>query len=695
MPLKKLEIDGDVNMKYRKIFYFLFALSIFTSCKYGIFNQYYPNKSELEVYIDNEYDKQLSKTCSLTLNLDDEKYKNKYLKIKAQHLKNDKIIDSDFKFSSKKLKLNIDEEGSVLINLSLINELGVHTVKATSLIDKDFDISFSLIIISSLKSIDVKYSIDKVVEGLDYDGSDRGEINSANMIYSPVYLISASSYTFIVNAVENLKIPKLEFSVISKNKNAYFEKINDNCSKLIISKNANDDELNIHISILNSDIKIIIPAIVIDIAMLNIGESDARDPKEQVLLLKNNGERKLFNLELSASSDENRKLCAFFIIQNDESDKNLSIAKNSKKEIIDERCEYMSLYFDQSKRMLSIIPHKESVFNGKNVYQYLYIWDERNNYLGRWRIIIGGFIESVKITNDKIDVKTQQSGVVSASVYPQDSECDIIWYLSKGGANYPESFEPLRKTEAREYVSFINNEKNFEIEIDGSSYSSSDYTMIMTSGNTHNLYYTTGTNSGTCYLVALERKTKIFDYIPVLISSDGSITIRCEREVVETVVPSIAFRDTASFINSFEIKNFPDGQYYPLSAENDKYGSNTRSFYLPHNETSKIEITTSLISQLMIEETDESKKIYTFELLKSEEEQKYILYINPIWLSAKKDIEKNNNGYKVAQCQSDGRDSYGKIFFEYLGVGSLIIIIGNNKMKIRISIFDNNSENFY
>ena len=679
---------------------FAFALLAALSamgCEYGIFNKDYPDHSEILVYADNDLDNALSKSRTLTYLLDDEKMSEKFIRIEAKHMKGESESKGGFAFESDTVSWTVADEKTIVVPLNRIRTLGVHEIRIISSLGDQFNKKFLICASSSLKSIDVEYSIEKKAEGIEYGGSDKGSFTTQDDFTSPITLIPSSTYAFKLGSESKFKIPTVDFTVKDSGV-MHFEKESDCAARLIIESGSESKESSFTISIRNSDIKITVPVLIKDIANLSISEESAKDDKTNVIFIENTDSAKNYAISLKTASDDNRTLVAYFAKQGNSEDISGSITNSLKNTITVQSNDYFSLSFNGKAKTLNIIPKKQTTLDNRNLHFYLYVYDTDDNYFGRWRIMIGGNIEKIELEPTEISAKTQTSSSTRAALTPNSDSRMLIWYLSKSKGD-DIAPPPMEKQFQDNIVSFMTKYAASDtIRIGDLTYDTSKHSFGMTQGLDHTMRWTTGSEAACAYLIALDPESLQFDSVPFLVSAESSIVLKSDDPISGKKASDMAYNgNTKEFEDGFHAISFPYGQCYPDTYANGENGRMTRMFYLPHNRISRIGIKTSNIRMLTVSPTSQSNQLLSFELLRSESEGCYDLEITPAWL----DLDsKSKSGSTVAKppCQnpSAGADSYGKIFYQYIGRCSLEMTAYpkseencESKIKIKIVLFEN------
>ena len=672
------------------------ALSI--SCEYGLFNKYYPDRSEIIAYIDGDADALLSKSKTLTYSLEDDKMNGKFIRLEAAHMKGNEKTKGGFLFESDSVSFNATDDRTITIPLNRIRTLGVHEVRITSKVDRAFDHKFLICATTPMKSFEVEYSISQSFDHIDYGGSDSGAFRSNDVFAKPIRLVSASTYLFSLTSESEYKIPTTDFST-NDSQMMRFEKESDTQARLIISDDAAGKTGTLSISIRNSGIETTVPVLIDDIASISIQEYEHGDSKTDTIFVKDANVVKEYSIALSSASNQSRCFRAYFTRQSNSEDISSEITSDMQKEVLAQSNEYFSISFDGASRKISVNTKNQTVKDGRNLYFYIYVFDDAGKYFGRWRILVGGETESVEFEDKEIRTKTQMSSSTQAKLVPDDDSKTLLWYLSRSKGESGKPPAPLEKEIQDNLISFIDKYQSAgTIRLGDASYDASACSFGMTQGNDHTMRWTTGGEATSLYIVAASPESGAFRSMPFLVSADSGIVLKSADPISNKMASELTYEGNwKEFEDSLHPIDFPNGQCYPETYMKGEFGQNTRTFYIPHDKTSRIRIDTAGIQSLTVSPTSQSNQMLTYDLFGAEESEGYVLEITPIWLDLNNKFKNGSPGASApAQSPASGPDAYGKVFYQYIGKCTLELRAfakaeGRNesKVKLRIIIFEN------
>ncbi|HAL18234.1 MAG TPA: hypothetical protein DCO86_01225 [Spirochaetaceae bacterium] len=695
-PSGKQRLQNVLISPKRILIIILSALSI--GCEYGLFNKYYPNRSEIIAYIDGDMDSLLSKSKMLAYSIEDDKMNGKFIRLEAMHLRGDEKVKGGFLFESDSVSFTASDDRTITIPLDRIRTLGVHEIEITSKLDKAFDHKFLICATTPMKSFEAQYSISQAFDLIDYEGSDSGSFRSNDCFSKPIRLISASTYLFSLTSGSEYKIPTTDF--LSKNPEIMrFEKESDTQARLIIGDDAAGKTGALSISVRNSGIEATVPVLIDDIASISIREREHSDIKTETIFVKDPNVVKEYSIDLSSASNQSRRFQAYFTRQSNSEDISEEISSDMQKEILAQSNEYFSISFDGASRKISVNTKKQTVKDGRNLYFYIYVFDDAGKYFGRWRVLCGGETESVEFEEKEVRTKTQTSSSTLAKLVPDDDSKTLLWYLSKSKGEIGNPPMPLEKEIQDSLISFIDKYPSAgTIRLGDTSYNASAYSFGMTQGQSHAIHWTTGGEAASLYLVAASLEGDAFCSMPFLISADSGIVLKSADPISNKKASEQNYEGNwKEFEDSLHPIDFPNGQSYPETYLKGEFGQNTRTFYLPHNKISRIRMETVGIRSLTVSPTSQSSKLLAYDLFGLEECEGYALEITPIWLDLNNKFKNGRPGaFAPAQNPDSGPDAYGKVFYQYIGKCALELKAfanaesgGESKIKIRIVLFEN------
>ena len=667
----------------------LISVNLLYSCEYGIFNKDMPDGSRFTLIVDNQIDDDASKMNFYSFEYSANNANKKYLKLTCIHTKNNENVNvGSYTFSSPTLHLSTIDNNTVGLSISNIDIIGFHEIYAKSSISKNFDKCFIINSSSTIEDFDISYSIlsdnlDEFEKTLLNSGSIKSSDNSQK-----IELISDASYMFTLFSNTLKAFPQTEITMSNKEE-FKITKIDNSHFKIDTMLNDKSSETDVQIQIKNTNIKANFEITTTKRNTIIIDKIVPKTDEDIIAIKKDDGRQTYIINTKSTNKNNNDELFAYFSMQN--SDENISndILNSQKLKITDISCFFMDLLINTSNKTIEINPLRDTA-DGDNLnkYCYIYFFDEFKNYISRFRIVIGSVCEKIDITPSSVQTQSQKSGSVQINIFPQ-YDGEIVWYFSSLLSKFTPT--PLSRNEVNQFLFSPNIQKdNQTYYINNMSYNSNEYFFATANSDDNLFYYTTYSNAKSVYLVAFLPKLNMYKAIPFQISGDSQVILKSNIKVVNASAPLGVYNDDKEkFEDEFEEINLPNGQEYPQTYQNGKYGDLTRCFYFPHNSISDITIEVqNLKNNININQTRESSELFTTELFPLGDNDKYTLKITPKWYdNYYMHLLTDNIDMPSTYKDKDKKDMWGKIFYQYIGSAYIMLNANNTNIKLKITIY--------
>lgn len=691
---------------------------LLVSCPYGIFDLLKPNNSIIIATINGEpiynqgYDGGVYK-------IDIDKNPHDYLILTAEHYKDESFRDFPFTWISDTIPIQSIGSASNTIGIGITNKLqcGMHTITALSSVCDELSRSFKLYVVSETDTISAEYHINDdftPVDGVDYTDILYGTVSHST---KQITLVGGGVYLFSITSPKDTNISNYTFSCnnnINKDGDTVIYWSYDNGEySLVVSSDKNDSNLTPTATITHT-LSGLSLSFLIDIKRIiktDITETETDVKKENFISLNINDGPKSYNINLNNGLPPSTVIYACLptaddIKKQDEEIMNSNEILWSDMHVFNAYYKndtvpitYFSLNFNGHDRTITVTPYINTVNRyNKNIDFYLYLKEDNGEFLGKWKVTIGGVIEKIETDKQQISEKVNSSGSINATIYPENASGSIIWYLSE--TPYKTIIldkKTVQKAPEATQNPFLNN---LVYMIGEETNNGSKKSVPLMSNNTSKLLFSSGGTNGKVYLIALAENTndEVFKSIPVVISANGEISIRSTTGVYASAQDSsgkIIELDKYTDENKNLLK-LPDRavQEYPDTAENGKYGPSVRTFYFPHNKESSI-----IISCVPTTEKLKWNSLpYKNELADIREIQdgaKMRLIITPFWYTHTKNALQNSSMTIPPQNKHDNskeNQAAYQIFTDYLGITYIDLSTDYNQSeilcRIRIIIYD-------
>lgn len=697
----------------------LVFVSLLTSCQYGVFDLLKPNKSIVKLALNGENLPDSAIDEIYNVNLDDNPHD--FLILTAYHYKDESLKNFPFVWSSETLNLVQIGNNTNSIGLHITNnlQLGLHTITAHSSVSDNLSKSFRIYVTSRTSSIAATYDISDdfiPIEGVDYTDLLKGEVLPTT---EEITLLSKAKYIFKIKNTEDTNVQNYTFSC-SNNLNGNGETIvywtyTNGEFALTIGEDETSESVKPTVQITHntSGSSLTFVVNIKRIIKTDITEKpDGSNNEKYISLNKNEGE-KSFNITLYNSISDSSILYACLPPADDVKRDDSTIITDTSLLWSDKHTfnayynadtipiTYFTLSFDGYNRTLTINPILNTVSkDNKNISFYIYLKDEKETYLGKWKIIIGGVIEKIETDKDTLSETVNSAGAINATIYPGNATSSITWYISEtpyeaiinGDELIKKAPPPTKDIFLNNLIYMLGEELNGD---------SKTCTPLM-KDNASTLLFSTGNTNGKCYLIALAENTnnEVFKSIPLTINANGEISIRSLTSVYSKATNTngeLVEYDRYSDENG-TLMTLPDRktQEYPYTAENGEYGSTVRTFYFPHNSESSITISMLPPSE-GLKWTLLPFKNEILSVSEGKDGATTRFTISPIWFTQTKNALQNTSLTLPPQNKNDtspDRVAAYRPFLDYLGITYIDLSLDYKQneplCRIRIIIYDAN-----
>lgn len=677
-----------------------------------------------------------------------------YFELSCLHYNDEEELPNlGFTFECATLPFVTKNATSAYMNLSNGNiTLGEHTVSIKSSVDKKFDKTFYIFVKSEVDTLSLSYNIISPIKDLIYQKEDEpsavsGTVSGAKNV---IYLATNTIYSLKVEAGNKANLGNLTFTT-SGTSSADLPLLtldgNENATKTLTTSAERTDEALVEaykqsgateglptltIRLDGTEIAINYYVILRQYSEISIDE-DNRD-KNLIKYISLTRDDKVKNYTINVLGNIADGAIQAFLSTGTQNEETVPIPESGyftsgvhyAKSTLEAGGEqtYFDVYFDGEKREVQITPRKDTVYNNKNIDFYLHLRDASENYLGYWKILVGGIVEKIELSASTLDGNPQKSGIIKATVYPQSADVSVLWYISDK-QYFPNAIEqspspsedpysrslismtsPLSShlnDAGKTYTMLMKNRIN-QSGIKNDEYYNSTSSIPLMENGISTLLYSLGANSGKAYLTAVVIKNatngtitsdndyKIYKSIPLTISSNGEISVHSVIGVSKTVVSEgrtytlDPYKDENG--ERISLPNRELGQRFPDTLEDGKYGDATRSFYFPHNAVSSIDIDIAGTDETVkITSSAESNKLFTVN--ENQKSNGITLTITPYWFTYYQDALRNDKKVFPPKNKNEQNEAFGS-FSEYIGTSYLTYEIGKTKGNLRIVIYDNN-----
>lgn len=711
-------------------------------------------KSSITIYLNGEDKTSILTNNILAIDLDAEQSdgtalspKDGFLEIKLQHFdKDNNKIQIDTNFISSEVQLNKRSPDTVGINLNTTSlPIGLYQVKCESSAGSSFSKQFDFYVYSSVTGIKADYSVQDPIPGIEYQNENEpsakeGTIQGDGGV---IYLATNSVYSFNLSATNNVSLGAVEYLSYGTHEDGRpilrWSGSDNNVKSLITHgkktpeelvekyiKNGETDSLPyFEIKLKGTQHTIKRHVILRQYINADITETEAQnDTTRYISLTKDDGVKYYKINTIGTTSDGSLQFALPEGTQNNLSpvipDTNWKTTATTYATFGSDI--YFDLYFNGTTKMIKITPHLDTIHNNKNIDFYLHVKDSEGNYLGYWKILIGGVVEKISIKASELKGTPGQSGTVNAEVFPSSASVSVLWYVSSSpySSDGLWSPDPSEDATTKNIISMLpypaykttSDNKIYTVAMKdraGSGTTKYYNAMVANPGvknGVSTLVYTLGTIAHKAYLTALVCKIdsegnvnavdnySIYASVPITISATGEVALRSVVGVKNTLTDNDTKKEYKldPYINennvSLELPNRETGQYYPSTAEDGIYGVATRSFYFPHNANGEILIDIYGIdkSDISLSPTAEADKLFT--IMQNDTQTGVSVTITPLWYQYWRDGEINASKLPPKK-KGDYLDGFG-YFTDYIGIGNVYFTINGSSGILRIVIYDNN-----
>ena len=671
------------------------------------------------------------------------------------------IIPADVNFSLPGISLTSRSSNTASLTLEAsVLPIGINTLTMTSSLGNNFNKTLDIWVFSSVNEIYAQYTLENPINSLTYTNPNdkdepcaiSGEIKGEDGV---IYLATNSSYEIDIKALNNSTLGALTLNTVKNDSDGLpylrWSNISDTKKRLTTSGERTDEAIITKYKEkgLTTEIREALPYFEIILAgslkkikryvilrqytETQIIESETKNNSTKYISLSLADGVKNYEIQVQGTlSDGPLQFALPYGTQEELSSSPIppsdgwstNTTRYGKFNTGNTELTYFDIYFNGKTRELIITPRINTIHNDKNINFYLHVKDSAGNYLGWWRIMIGGIVESIQLSIDSLEGKPAQSGTIKAEVFPHNAECDVLWYISESPHNSNGSDMSPNPTEdvlIKNMVSMLpypvyrqnptDPSKQYTINLKNRGGATNTYFNTMaaspaTKNGISTLVYSLGSISGKAYLTAIACKVSpsgdvegvenytIYTSIPITISSNGEVAFRSEMSVNNQIKDSNG--------NYFNLDQYKDenmrptilprrlsGQYYPDTLEDSKYGVLTRSFYFPHDSVSTLYVDLFGTDEMEFSYTPskEAQKLFTIE--QTEEPTGYALTITPLIHQYYINSETNTIAKKPPTNKSESVEGYGD-FSKYIGVGYVNIKVNGTNGILRIVIYDNN-----
>lgn len=670
-----------------------------------------------------------------------------FLEIRLNHFdQSGNTISVNTTFESPDIKLTKRNENTTSLVLDTASlPIGVYTVKCNSEAGDKYSKQFDFWIYSAVTSISASYTIQDPLPEVEYKNTDEMSAKSGTITGSTgcIYLATNTVYNFEISATNNASLGTLEYSSAGSDSSSRpllrWTGSDKDKKSLVTSSVATSDEAieaykkkgttdglpTITISLKGTDLVIKRYVILRTYLQADIIETEGKEDNTKYISLNKDDGVKYFSVSLTGTVSDGS--LQFSLTEG---------SQNSSKPVIPTSgwsnnqttygtfngTTYFDLYFNGTNKTIKITPQQDTVYNNKNIDFYLHIKDSAGNYLGYWKILVGGVVESVKLSVSELSGNPGKSGTLKAEVFPHTASATVLFYVSdrpySGAGTTLSSADPSTDLNSKTLLSMLPS-PSYRTSATGETYTvcfknhngkAEDYYYANAAApglvnGISTLVYSLGTITGKAYLTALVctidsqgyvtpiDNYTIFTSIPITISSSGEIAFRSVISVNKTITDSDKTYKLDPYTEDGQQKELPsrpDGQYYPLNAEENAYGVATRSFYFPHNAYASINIDMYGVEpgEFTLSPDTESEKLFT--VTKNEATNGVVLSITPKWFQYWNDYNINiNTTAQPPTKKGEQKKGYG-YFTDYIGVGNVYFNVKGSAGRLRIVIYDNN-----
>lgn len=434
-----------------------------------------PTSSVMAITYNDKTYSTVSSVYQIDLNLDESLQSRSTYQLNFKHLYQEQETNGKWTFGSDNLKLSEITENSCKIDGSQLTGLGTYSIKATSSISEQFDKIFIINTISSVAEIAVKYEIQPEYRKNNLNFTDEMISGTITRFTKELTLAAGAVYNFKVCDISASSLPVSNITTSKSNSNVIVREIYGNTAE-VVCKQADNVDINFTVKIGNSDVSLSFNIKLKDISNSTLHTVETKQDTEQIISLNKNTEQEqdreyTYLIETNSVSD-GRVLQ--FSIDYEIWDRNteeqylktpaMEIPKNktvnwfqhSAPTYSFEEKELFELEVDGVSGKFKIKPINDTTYfieeNGeqvlKNLHCYLYVKyaeDSNTTYRYRWRIMIGGILEELKLstvqpeTGEETEIKNDiairendQSGwIFRANYVPETTQNNkTLWYIA-------------------------------------------------------------------------------------------------------------------------------------------------------------------------------------------------------------------------------------------------------------------------
>ena len=353
----------------------------------------------------------------LTINLDDKSTIQGYLTFKASHLTSKGKVNTDYIFTYECEGITFTPYGDgrfeTSINLASLDYIGVFNIRVKSSYTSNYDMLFTLNLVSSLTDINVNYNILPEYESDKYALTPKMKSGTITSFTNEITLARGAEYTLTAVPINesatigSIRVNSSDTSV-AYSRNVYKE----SATLVLVGGKSNSAVISVVVGY--SNIKRVFNVNIKDVSGISWSEKDTESIQEDIISLIN-GDEKTYELTINAPSDKKVMFTLDGEIINqehyyDNSTKNYippinkdalwweqsTLLYKYKDEV------YFSVKVNNDARTFTIRAYKETVFNFKNenlnLHAYLYVkYDDDLSYRWKIRIMVGGVIEGIRL----------------------------------------------------------------------------------------------------------------------------------------------------------------------------------------------------------------------------------------------------------------------------------------------------------
>jgi len=557
------------------------------------------------------------------------------------------IVDGAFVFTCEELTLYNVQDNSCTINALNANQIGTYTVYAKSDIKEAYDRYFMINVTCNNPSIEIEYSIKSAYINSNLQYTDEMKSGTITKYTKELTLVAGAVYDFSVSDASSSEYQIKNLYLTSSNNRIYFREQNGNRGEFVcLMSDGAESVLKFQIG--QTNISVSVKATLEDITQAGLDYLDPnKNTVEDVLCftantIDNQDQSYTYqvNLESVLQGSEAQELMFSLDFEDWDAvaENNYLDQKNYRAAINSEASWYskitlfrtwdaqqlFQLSIDGMLRQFTITPLRNTVFNStnhgtKNLHCYVYAKyknDPNNTYRWKWRIMIGGTLESVDLyqfsgnqetlANDIIEIRegSETGWILRAKYTPTTSAVsNTLWYVAKdlttlktykwtnpaGGTDIVTKTLPVPAPLTDNSCSVLRMLGSPEPTAEGREINKVDDDSVL---RVYNYFWDTVTNGGIsensinytnngedCVLVAVNLETGLYDTILFKNYQEALVTIKGIGEEAVGTKGNTREKNGSSY-NKITLYTS-----YPTSTAEQKYYDGYGSGFLP-SETS-------------------------------------------------------------------------------------------------------------